>query len=164
MQLSKIPIINQKIDFGNGIEVVRDLHCFSRKVLIETDNSQYCVSKLSKQLMDRKVLIVDDTADILELMTDWFERLCKYDFITVSNAYEAERIIETEHVILLVTDLEMPDMDGLQLLRWCSMTMPHIKRVLMSGNISKLSEDQYSELQISKPVSEDDIKRILRLI
>lgn len=62
-----------------------------------------------------KVLIVEDNDDILAILRHLLSS--KYQVLTAYNGKEALEILENEAVDLVVTDIMMPVMDGLELLR-----------------------------------------------
>jgi DNA-binding NtrC family response regulator len=63
-----------------------------------------------------RVLVVDDWVEMAEMLAD---DLCDrgYAATAVSSGTEALRILQTKSVDALVTDLRMPEVDGLSLLR-----------------------------------------------
>ncbi|MGC8704143.1 MAG: sigma-54-dependent transcriptional regulator [Athalassotoga sp.] len=61
------------------------------------------------------ILFVDDESYMLELMRMNFSK--KYDVLTAQNGLEALEIIRKNRVDLIVTDIKMPKMDGIELLR-----------------------------------------------
>ncbi|MGI8981072.1 MAG: diguanylate cyclase [Pirellulaceae bacterium] len=64
-----------------------------------------------------KVLLVDDDPAMRRLISKWLE-LAGYQVKTAENGREAIAIIEKERPQILLTDWEMPVMDGLALCRW----------------------------------------------
>ncbi len=64
-----------------------------------------------------KVLLVDDDRAMRRLIAKWLE-LAGYQVKTAENGREAIAIIEKERPQILLTDWEMPVMDGLALCRW----------------------------------------------
>lgn len=62
-----------------------------------------------------RVLVVDDRAEMAEMIAD---DLCDrgYEGLAVSSGREALHMLETARIDALVTDLRMPDVDGLDLL------------------------------------------------
>ncbi len=61
------------------------------------------------------ILFVDDEAHMLELMSMHFSK--KYNVLTAKDGIEALRLIQSKHPELLVTDVKMPKMDGMTLLK-----------------------------------------------
>ena len=63
-----------------------------------------------------KILYVDDDATMIEVASDILKALCK-ELITATNGKEALKLFyEHEDFDLLITDIEMPQMDGLELI------------------------------------------------
>jgi CheY-like chemotaxis protein len=85
------------------------------------------------KLSDATVLIVDDELELLEIFAAWLERMgCR--IFTAANGAEALEILLREEVHALVSDIRMPIMDGVTLLRRVhelSLTIPSI--ILVSG-------------------------------
>lgn len=158
-----IPEPGHKIDLGQGLETVINVQQLPKKLLIETKDNCYCLCKITGKRLAEKVLIVDDTEDILTMMAEQFEAL-GHEVITANNGKDAERILDEAHITLLVSDLEMPEMDGIELMRWSKLNMPSTKRVLLSGNTARLNEDIYSDMKFSKPIGEEEVRQIHSLI
>jgi len=85
--------------------------------------------------MKTKMLIVDDEwliADSLAAMEEWEAR--DIEIVGVAaNGYEAIRLLEAQRVDLVLSDIRMPDMDGLQLLQYIYEEMPGTQVILISG-------------------------------
>lgn len=63
-----------------------------------------------------KILITDDDAHIVRVMSIWLKRQ-GYETITAHNGRDALDIVEREHVDLVISDMNMPVLDGLGLAR-----------------------------------------------
>ncbi len=73
-----------------------------------------------------RIIILDDEPDLAE---NWGRvlRSSGYECFTSTDPHEALRLIESEHPDLLLTDLQMPEMDGMEILgraREIDSTMP----------------------------------------
>ena len=62
------------------------------------------------------ILIVDDEQDILDQLPSIIKQW-GHSALTASNGFEALKVFELEQVDLIVSDIRMPEMDGLQLLQ-----------------------------------------------
>lgn len=67
------------------------------------------------------VLFVDDNHDLVEFLRDEFSR--DYDVLTAPNGAEALRLTKEHSFDLIVSDIMMPEMDGIQLCR-CLKSQP----------------------------------------
>jgi len=83
-------------------------------------------------MADLRVLVVDDEDLILKVMKSFFLR--RKDHCDVaSNGVDALRQIEKERYDLILSDISMPGMDGLELIRRVKTIQPHTVCILMSG-------------------------------
>ena len=64
---------------------------------------------------NRLVLIVDDEEHIRNLLLDFFS-LNGYETVTASNGRKALEILKDKTCSLMITDLQMPEMDGIELI------------------------------------------------
>lgn len=62
----------------------------------------------------KKILVIDDSPSILEMVRDGLED-AGYDTYTASNGFEALRDLEGIEPDLIITDINMPKVDGLEL-------------------------------------------------
>ncbi len=60
----------------------------------------------------RKVLIVDDDEDLVELIRDAFERDGRFDVRTANNGFDAGMLVKEFRPDLVVLDVMLPDING----------------------------------------------------
>ncbi len=77
------------------------------------------------------ILVVDDIESIRTAMQDYFS--FEYKVITADNGITALSILESEKVDLLITDIRMPEMGGLELIRNMRKSHPNIPFALMTA-------------------------------
>ena len=81
-----------------------------------------------------KILVLDDDADWLNLCGEMFKQLpSKPEIRTVASGARALALLETEPFRLLVCDLKMPRMDGLQVLSIVRRRFPELRTIVLSG-------------------------------
>ncbi|HXJ99893.1 MAG TPA: sigma-54 dependent transcriptional regulator [Gelidibacter sp.] len=78
------------------------------------------------------ILIVDDDVHILELIQRHLQALHFNTFKAVS-VKDAIGILKNKPIDLLITDLQMPDVDGLQLVKYVSEHFPEIPKLAVTG-------------------------------
>lgn len=66
--------------------------------------------------MAEKILIVDDEPDMLKLLSMILREKTPYEITTTNNPVEAVELAKKGDFDLVITDLKMPGLDGLQLL------------------------------------------------
>ena len=82
-----------------------------------------------------RVLLVDDETDYLEVLS---RRLKKRNVNAagVSSGKEALRYLETFPVDVVVLDVRMPEMDGIQVLREIKKSHPLVEVIMLTGHAS----------------------------
>ena len=78
------------------------------------------------------ILIVDDEEIVLSLLSDALEEEAA-ELTTVNSAAKAIEIIEKKPIDLLITDIRMPGMDGIELAGRAAYAQPKIKIIFMTG-------------------------------
>jgi putative nucleotidyltransferase with HDIG domain len=79
-----------------------------------------------------KILFVDDEENILEVVREYFE-FKGYAVVTAQNGLEAVKILDNEHIDCCFTDINMPEMDGIQLAEHIWKTDNTVPVVIMTG-------------------------------
>ncbi len=84
-----------------------------------------------------KFLVADDEADLEVLITQKFRQKIReqqYNFLFAANGVEALKIIaENPDIDIVLSDINMPEMDGLTLLSRLSESSPLLKTVMVSA-------------------------------
>jgi DNA-binding NtrC family response regulator len=66
--------------------------------------------------MAARILVVDDEPDMLALMRMIIEEKSDHEVLVTNNPLEVGEILAREKVDMVITDLKMPGMDGIELL------------------------------------------------
>ncbi|MBY0011860.1 helix-turn-helix domain-containing protein [Paenibacillus typhae] len=83
-----------------------------------------------------KMLVVDDEIYALKGITqgiDW-NGLPLSAILEAGSVTAAKQVMEQQHIDLVISDIEMPGADGLELLRWIHDHFPHTLVVFLSGH------------------------------
>jgi class 3 adenylate cyclase/DNA-binding NarL/FixJ family response regulator len=113
-----------------------------------------------------KILVADDETDLEMLIKQKFRqkiREQRYEFIFALNGKEAlEKILEHPDVDIVLSDINMPEMDGLTLLSRLSESNPLIKSVIVSayGDMDNIrtAMNRGAFDFITKPVNFEDLE------
>ncbi len=81
-----------------------------------------------------KILVVDDEASLRELLKRGLPQLGDYSVEVASNGADALEKIEKEVFDVILTDLKMPGMDGLDLLKAIKGTRPELPVIMMTAH------------------------------
>lgn len=88
-----------------------------------------------------KILIVDDDVDFASLLSDVFSQ-ASYEVKTINDPTRAEDMVAKEEFSLLVTDLRMPVIDGLELSRRVRSVRPGLPIIVVSGFLDPKMREQ----------------------
>lgn len=112
-----------------------------------------------------RILVVDDEAGVRETLSEMIKSL-GYQVMVAENGVGALDRIKTEKVDLIITDLSMPQMDGLELIVNSKRISPNIPIAVISafGNVENttyaLTRGAFSF--IAKPFKMSQIKELIR--
>ena len=81
--------------------------------------------------MTRKILLVDDESNLLDSLA---VTLRKFDVETESDPRRALERLKTENYAIVISDMRMPGMDGVELLRAASFEAPNTIRLMLTGH------------------------------
>lgn len=80
----------------------------------------------------QRLLVVDDDPAILKLLGEFFDRL-GYEYRIASDGLEALELLGQAPSTIIVTDLLMPKMDGMELIRRVKVRWPDTDLMVMTG-------------------------------
>ena len=111
-------------------------------------------------LKKEHILVVDDSADTLELVKRNLESK-GYPTSTSSSAVEALKILEAAPIDLVITDLKMPEVDGLSFLRHIRENYKDIQVMMITGYPSidgaVVAVKSGAEEYLPKPFTDDEL-------
>lgn len=87
---------------------------------------------VSPEPMSPLILVVDDEAGLREIFVDSLE-MAGYRAIAAEDGARALKLLSKEKVDLLITDILMPEVDGMELIMQARKTHPGLKVLAMSG-------------------------------
>ncbi len=112
----------------------------------------------------KTILLVDDDALVRRVVRRQLE-LIQFDVVEASNGAAAVAILrDREDILALVSDVDMPIMNGLELAQTVALQWPALPVVLVSGRRIEV-EDRSSLptnlMMLAKPLSADIISQVL---
>jgi len=112
-----------------------------------------------------KILVVDDNLSQLKLMKELLGRLGHLT-VTVDSAEEAEYLLKHgEQFSLIITDLRMPWLNGLNFCRRVKNLNPDLKIYALSGCLYNFDMDELEDAGFDgiyqKPISKSNLEEIL---
>jgi two-component system NtrC family sensor kinase len=112
-----------------------------------------------------KVLFVDDEENILNAMRRAFHDE-NYTILIALSGIEGLKILEREHIQLVISDYRMPTMNGVEFLAEVCKRWPHTVRIVISGYadvssiVDAINNGQIYKF-IPKPWNVDELKAII---
>ena len=109
-----------------------------------------------------KILIVDDNPNMSSLLSEMLE-VFEYQSVRASDGSEALTCLEEGGIAMVITDMRMPNMTGLELLKEVKEKYPTVPVVLISGySMSQIdAKPLKADGFIGKPLMMADIERVL---
>ena len=114
----------------------------------------------SSEATKETILVVDDEPEVRALVREMLT-LQGYTVIDTGDPFEARRIVESQPVHLLLTDVVMPIMNGLELAKRVEASSPTTKILLMSGYSTAAVKGSGRPL-VSKPFRSSDLVNAVR--
>jgi CheY-like chemotaxis protein len=124
------------------------------------------IRKSNIRRLKARILVVDDEPDIAETIQDLL-LFAGFDAETAENGQAAVDLLNgTRRFDLMITDMRMPKMDGLELLKTSHQLRKHLPVVILTGygtvddGIHSLEEGAYD--YILKPFNTEKLLRVVR--
>ena len=114
--------------------------------VIEEDEEQREELNVEDTDKNETILIVEDNKDVLEYLKERFLRT--YNVLTAENGVIALNILKEQKIDLILTDVMMPEMDGIKLSKCIKQNIRtcHIPIIMLSAKSN--TEDQLDGLQV----------------
>lgn len=94
--------------------------------------------------MNNRILIAEDERDIIEILRVYLEAE-GYEILTASNGYEALQLARQHTVLVMIVDIMMPEMNGLELIQKVR-TFSSVPIIVLSARI--LLEDRIKGMEV----------------
>src|SRR3989338_2996738 len=112
-------------------------------------------------MIKNRILIVDDDLIIRKSLTAML-RDENYDTVVASDSHEALEHLKNSRVDLVLTDISMPGMSGIELLKEIQRFHPHVVVILITGYgtiesaVESIKHGAYD--YITKPLLDEQVK------
>ncbi len=114
--------------------------------------------------MGKKILIIDDQPDILEVLTEILEIL-NHEVVAITSGQSLDKKFQENRFDMVITDYQMPDMTGVDIAKKIKSKYGGTKVYIISGYHQLLSDEKMNEFGISgllnKPFDIEELKRIV---
>ncbi|MGN7611164.1 response regulator [Magnetococcales bacterium HHB-1] len=119
-----------------------------------------------------KILVIDDDPDILQLVDKWLSS-AGYHVTTCQDGNNGLDRLERESFDLLITDIFMPEISGLTVIRHARQRIPHLKVIAFSGGsqqvgmgkfLLKTAEEVGAMETLEKPFSNHALQALIQQV
>lgn len=114
-----------------------------------------------------RILIVDDEISILEMVSQYIH-LLGYEASSAKSGQEALSLLKQEPFTILLTDIKMPDMDGLELMKAVKKEFPDLHIIAMTGHGTSYTFTDVVAAgatdYLNKPFSLDELRAKLKRV
>jgi DNA-binding NtrC family response regulator len=118
--------------------------------------------KRGKVMQNPKILIVDDEENILHSLKRLFRKK-EYDILTAKSGAEGLEVLDSHDIDLIISDLKMPIMNGVEFLAQAKERNPDALRIMLTGHADvKAVMDAIDKGEVYrfllKPWNDDELK------
>lgn len=78
-----------------------------------------------------KILVIDDEEEMSKAIAKY---LSEYQIVTAGNGKEGLELVKAENPDLIISDIVMPEMEGIEFITKLNKSRKHIPVIMMSGN------------------------------
>lgn len=115
--------------------------------------------------MAKSILIVDDNPNMSSLLVEMLE-IFEYNSVQAEDGLKALEALDTQKFSLVITDMKMPNMTGLELMERVKEKHPELPVVLISGYSVDTMSSENKGLKpdgfLSKPFMMADVEKLLK--
>lgn len=112
-----------------------------------------------------KMLVVDDEVEICDFLKTFFEER-NYKVFTALNGESAIRMVDQERPAVVLLDIKMPGLDGIEVLKQIKAVRPETKVIMVTAietrdkidEATRMGADNYITKPLSLEYLESDVK------
>ena len=133
-------------------------------ILMETKSEQEIDKAISIVGGKERILFVDDEENLVQLGKDMLTHL-GYEVVERTSSLEALKLFQSkhDHFDLVITDMTMPNMTGVDLAKEMLMIRPDIPIILCTGFSEMISDEEAKNLGIRKFIMKPLLKSTLAM-
>lgn len=124
----------------------------------------FCIGREMMEVKKRKILLVEDEPVVRESLRDWLVE-DGYDVDVAEDGEEALKKIKGEEFGVIVLDLKLPGIDGLQVFEEAKELKSETRGVIITAYPSKETREKAQRLglldYLAKPFKAEDLEKII---
>lgn len=119
---------------------------------LKKDLKEKKVNEHQEKNQVKKVVLVDDDSEYVNAAAEFIKKQHKQECIVFTNPVDALNYIENNHVDILLTDYQMPNMSGCELAKKVIKKKSDVRIVIMSGYDNSYIKKACNEYGIDEKV------------
>jgi heterodisulfide reductase subunit A len=113
----------------------------------------------------KQVLVVDDEAIVRESIRDWLKD-AGYQVSVAESGEEALKMIQKQNFGVMILDLRLPGINGIDVLKKAKTLKPDIKSIVITAYPTMLTQEEATKLgaidYLVKPIFPDKLEELIR--
>lgn len=120
--------------------------------------------------MEKRVLIVEDSSAMRSMIASTVEEMKGYVTVEAANGFEALRIIPKERFDLIITDINMPHINGLEIISFVKNHPSFNSIPIIIVTTEQSEEDRKKGISLGaseyviKPFNPDHLKKVVKKV
>ncbi|RPI76907.1 MAG: response regulator [Desulfobacteraceae bacterium] len=134
-------------------------------LFVSPPKTEKCIFPKTKlKISKKRILVVDDDLNVRELLVKMLT-LNHFEVFNADNAYKALRLLSEMSFDIMLTDLEMPGMDGWQLAERAQKQAKKTFIILMTGSNEQVVREKLSSSKVNavifKPFGMKELQKVI---
>jgi heterodisulfide reductase subunit A len=113
----------------------------------------------------KQILVVDDEAIVRESIRDWLKD-AGYQVSVAESGEEALKMIQKQNFGVMILDLRLPGINGIDVLKKAKTLKPDIKSIVITAYPTMLTQEEATKLgaidYLVKPIFPDKLEELIR--
>lgn len=116
-------------------------------------------------MLNKKIFLIEDEVEVQNHLKKYLEKE-NFQVITESNGKDALQVMQEETFDLVISDINLPDKSGIEILSWVKKNKKDLKVILMTGYVEENDINTALRLGcfgfIAKPVMKQELIKITK--
>lgn len=164
-----LSVVKELVEKMNGTIEFKSIKGYGSSVIIklpiseEINKNQKTSPSNKRNERDLNILIVDDQAEVGEVIKEMIMALGNIKASLALNSGMAFDMMKKESYDLIITDMVMPKINGVELIRMAKKIYPNSKYVIMTGYVKddEYIKDNAADYILNKPFTLEEIQEMI---
>ncbi|MDH5768078.1 MAG: response regulator [Nitrospirota bacterium] len=123
---------------------------------------------MEKEISAKSILVVEDSSTTRALIRAVIDEMADFSTIDAGSGFEALKLLPTQEFNLVITDINMPDINGLELISFLKNNPRYSHIPLIIVTTERSDEDRKRGLAlgaaayITKPFKADELQEVIK--